>query len=657
MHYVTDTKEIRDAREKFDEAKENIQIAGIEKEISNLNDIIDDLDKKIEESNKYYDKLIEETEKYWDGLIKGLEEYKSRWKELADIEEQAKMEAALRNLGITTDDVLNMSESAFESFKGTYLGLLNEMYSGNDEMIGMLQKFGGISTDTLKPLSNTISTVADSLDNYTASTGNAGTNTSAVSESVGNLSTNAAGLNDNLSGVSDTMDNMLEDNKLGTIAEQLGNVAESVHSVSDALNDMSGDIDLSKPIEQFDALGNAADKVSSSISGGNVSKAESGEPSGKNTPNVQGNSGGGSSNLVGAIKEVKAETDRSIGTGEGSGAIGQFNQLGEGVTDVTAAVGGGSGSRGGENNGEGSGGLISSIESLGETTTETLGEPDGGGTIGKFGELGDTIAEAEGHVNGIIDGLNTLDGMTAECSIVVNVETRGGVPAYAEGTAISDAVGSMGSGEYHPKYEGNAHVEGTALVSGDWAVQSNESNSLVGEEGYEIVVRNGRFFTVGDNGAEMFPIKKGDIVFNHNQSEELLKNGRISGRGKAYADGTVGGGKLLTKDGAILRPLQLGDKMYDLVQKFDAYMKRIDYNVEKLTPSSVYEHNRQMNEMVKQITNNNIVNNIANNKNMQPVVNHINVTLPNVTNSTSAEALMRDLQSLNTKKYQVDWNK
>ena len=41
---------------------------------------------------------------------------------------------------------------------------------------------------------------------------------------------------------------------------------------------------------------------------------------------------------------------------------------------------------------------------------------------------------------------------------------------------------------------------------------------------------------MGDNGAEMFPIKKGDIVFNHEQTEALLKYGHISGHGKAYAD-------------------------------------------------------------------------------------------------------------------------
>ena len=45
--------------------------------------------------------------------------------------------------------------------------------------------------------------------------------------------------------------------------------------------------------------------------------------------------------------------------------------------------------------------------------------------------------------------------------------------------------------------------------------------------------------TVGENGAEFTQIKKGDIIFNHKQTESLLKNGYVTGRGKAYASGTA----------------------------------------------------------------------------------------------------------------------
>ena len=47
---------------------------------------------------------------------------------------------------------------------------------------------------------------------------------------------------------------------------------------------------------------------------------------------------------------------------------------------------------------------------------------------------------------------------------------------------------NLGSAQYDAKYTGNAHVEGTALASGNWAVQSDEKEALVGEVGYEIIV-------------------------------------------------------------------------------------------------------------------------------------------------------------------------
>lgn len=57
----------------------------------------------------------------------------------------------------------------------------------------------------------------------------------------------------------------------------------------------------------------------------------------------------------------------------------------------------------------------------------------------------------------------------------------------------------------------------------------------------EIVVdpRTGRWYTVGDRGAEFVNIPAGSIVFNHIQSESLLANGYVSGRASALASGTA----------------------------------------------------------------------------------------------------------------------
>lgn len=89
---------------------------------------------------------------------------------------------------------------------------------------------------------------------------------------------------------------------------------------------------------------------------------------------------------------------------------------------------------------------------------------------------------------------------------------------------------------------------GTANVGGNWG-NNNTGRTLVGEEGFEIVSdpRTGKWYTVGDNGAEFVYLPKNAIVFNHRQSQGLLLNGSINGYGKSMASGNAmvtGGGYL-----------------------------------------------------------------------------------------------------------------
>lgn len=107
-----------------------------------------------------------------------------------------------------------------------------------------------------------------------------------------------------------------------------------------------------------------------------------------------------------------------------------------------------------------------------------------------------------------------------------------------------------------PEAYGTAHASGTsggrAFARGNWGIKGN-GVALGGELGQELVVRDGRFFTIGDKGAEFFQYKKNDIVFNAAQTESLFKYGGIKGakpRGKmlasgsAFADGSaMSGGK------------------------------------------------------------------------------------------------------------------
>lgn len=99
--------------------------------------------------------------------------------------------------------------------------------------------------------------------------------------------------------------------------------------------------------------------------------------------------------------------------------------------------------------------------------------------------------------------------------------------------------GSSGTGGGGGRVNGTANVYGTARLRGDWRARGGRS--LVGELGREIIVdpNTGRWYTVGDNGAEFVNIPDGAIVFNHLQSNALLENGRVSGRGRAMALGSA----------------------------------------------------------------------------------------------------------------------
>lgn len=111
---------------------------------------------------------------------------------------------------------------------------------------------------------------------------------------------------------------------------------------------------------------------------------------------------------------------------------------------------------------------------------------------------------------------------------------------------ISQAINNNPyAGKIH--VNGTAHADGTvnrnaghAFASGNWGIERNET-ALVGELGPEILVRGSRYTTIGDHGAEFVNLKRGDIIFNSKQSEELLRNGYVTsggGRAQVYLEGS-----------------------------------------------------------------------------------------------------------------------
>ena len=139
-----------------------------------------------------------------------------------------------------------------------------------------------------------------------------------------------------------------------------------------------------------------------------------------------------------------------------------------------------------------------------------------------------------GKISNALDDLSKLRN-AARNNIHLNITKANGT-AHAQGTAFSK--GSI--------------VSGNAFAGGKWGISKNQT-ALTGELGTEIVVRDGNWFTVGEDGAEFVNLQKGDIVFNHKQAQELLENGYVTsnkGRGhlvgfangSAFASGSAYGG-------------------------------------------------------------------------------------------------------------------
>ena len=91
------------------------------------------------------------------------------------------------------------------------------------------------------------------------------------------------------------------------------------------------------------------------------------------------------------------------------------------------------------------------------------------------------------------------------------------------------------------KVDGSAYANGTAHKEGNWGLKDS-GFALGGELGQELLVRDGRFYTIGDESAEFFKYKKGDIIFNADQTREIFEKGKIlhgKKRGKAFATGSA----------------------------------------------------------------------------------------------------------------------
>lgn len=556
MVYETDLKEVRNARESVDEAKENLQILAIEKEIDVLEesiDAIDDqiehLDKQIENVNKHYDELIKQTEAYYDSMIQGLEDYKSRWEELANIEKEAKMQVALKNLGIETTDILNMSEEAFNSFKNQYLSILTQMYNGETDMINAINSVAqGLDTTTLETgliktkenidkLNNadftSVKTGLDSVSTGMDSVGNsastASTNTSAVSDDLQKMNQSTEGLDTKLSGVATALDSIPTRDKFDGLTEACSSLGEAIERISKALGVSDGSVsglvtalqEISTIslmgedgkggiISQFQSLKTAVDEVTSAINGGGAMNVEAtAGTTASPSRGGEGEQGGGAGGLTGAIKEIGTTTDETMGTGgsesgegsasseggEGDGVLGKFSAFKDSVDAVTKAIGTGEEETGSE---EGASTLIGALQLHYEKAEETLPQ-----VKSRFEELLESITACVEKLSELAGAMSSLGGGGGGGS---------SFSLFAKGTDPNTSFSGM---------VGKAFAKGTGRFKG---LSKDEPLAITSEYGQPetIIPPDGNAMITTSPTA--MSLKKGTVILNEEQTKEMLNN-------------------------------------------------------------------------------------------------------------------------------------
>lgn len=110
----------------------------------------------------------------------------------------------------------------------------------------------------------------------------------------------------------------------------------------------------------------------------------------------------------------------------------------------------------------------------------------------------------------VVSGLENLPGNKTR-SLTYNIKTNGTVPRV-NGTA--HAIGT-------------AHAAGTA--SRNWGLAHNEPHALVNELKPEAIVRDGKAFILNGGDPTFANLKKDDVVFNGDQTEQLLEHGYVTG--------------------------------------------------------------------------------------------------------------------------------
>ncbi len=677
MSYQADTSGIHDAKQEIEDVKLEIDISKIQTKIDLLEDEkgllqdkIDLLDKEAERVNKYYDDIIAKEERRYDAMAKGLEDYKSQFEGLTELLENAKLEATLTELGVNMDALLSGSQEEFEKMKTAYVGILSDMSRGNDEAIGQLSRLADVNAEsvsylestkgafdnlgqvTLEGLGNSVESVKESASGLSTSAGEASAAVGGIQESASGASGSIAPLNSELEKLQKL---------LGELVTLLGNIEFPEIGDEGYLQRLK---DISLAFSEIAVKCSEFSKIDfASIIGTGASLADSeGSSASGEAPSPQAQSGAGFLGLASAISDavtvISGQMDslqQALQLGNDSFEeqirviteeyIPAWEELRTRLSEIIG-VGGGDGDNkgsnkkpGGDNGGSKSGGnggsIIDTLQTGGEEAASRLEDPwlkafndfatDGDNSIQSICEkiiemvkgMAETIQE---QCASAANALRSLAETVDVSSISIGCTASGGaVPAHAAGTV------------------GKAFAKGTGGYKG---LSHDEKNAVRSEYGQPelTIYPDGKAELTTEPTMDDLP--KGTVIFNEEQTKRIME-----GKGEDVGDAYWNGTEYVTPIPLSMKslPLPMTDPSYRGMRLFMEAMEKKGF--------AFMDSAKDLSEAARNISS---ISNAVNNNNAihQTQHNTYNVSLPNVTNESAAEQLMRELRELPRETYQ-----
>lgn len=164
------------------------------------------------------------------------------------------------------------------------------------------------------------------------------------------------------------------------------------------------------------------------------------------------------------------------------------------------------------------GGISATTKSLQTAQTTVVDSLDT--AIAKLNELAQVVAnipDKAAEVNKLVSAINRLRSKTLSLSATISLDIE------TTGANVNRIRTNVRSGNSKTGIE---NIKAKVAAA---------KGTLMGELGPEIVVSNGRYFMVGQNGAEFVNLDKDAIVFNHLQTRQLMSTG-LTSRGIAYTN-------------------------------------------------------------------------------------------------------------------------